>query len=113
MKRVGLAVLTGILCLGVTACGGSTEMYSANVRGAVAGKTATSETTAGKTDSSTESKASSKETAEGSQEIYADMDGIIFGFLSGVGAWETTLEVEPDGSFEGQLYEADMGVTGE
>ena len=60
MKRVGLAVLTGILCLGVTACGGSKEMYAANVRGAVAGKTATSETTAGRTDSSTESKASSK-----------------------------------------------------
>ena len=112
MKRVGLAVLTGILCFGVTACGGSKEMYAANVRGAVAGKTA-SETAAKGSESSTERKASSKETAEGSQEIYADMDGIIFGFLSGVGGWETTLEVEPDGSFKGQFYDADMGVTGE
>ena len=86
MKRFGLAVLTGILCFGVTACGGSTEMYAANVRGAVAGKTAAAETTAGtaartsaetaapetaagESDSGTENKASSKETAEPSAPV--------------------------------------------
>ena len=36
MKRFRLAVLTGILCLGVTACGsGSAEKADANVRSAV------------------------------------------------------------------------------
>ena len=48
-----------------------------------------------------------------SYEIYEQMDGIIFGFLSGVGAWETMLEVEPDGSFSGEFYDANMGETGE
>ena len=126
MKRFRLAVLTGILCLGVTACGsGSAERAAADVRGAVsettaaetvaetAAETAAAETAAKESGSGSESEAAPKETAEETQNIYADMDGIIFGFLSGVGAWETTLEVEPDGSFKGQFYDADMGVTGE
>ena len=45
--------------------------------------------------------------------VFADMDGIIFGFMSGVGAWETTLEVAPDGSFKGLFYDMNMGETGE
>ena len=49
----------------------------------------------------------------GTYPIYKDMDGIIFGFLSGVGAWETMLEVEPDGSFSGEFYDANMGESGE
>ncbi len=53
------------------------------------------------------------ENEDGTYEIYQDMDGIIFGFLSGVGAWETTLEVAPDGSFSGQFYDANMGEDGE
>ena len=126
MKRFRLAVLTGILCLGVTACGsGSAEKAAANVRSAVsettaaetvaetAAETAAAETAAKESGSGSESEAAPKETAEETQNNYADMDGIIFGFLSGVGAWETTLEVEPDGSFKGQFYDADMGVTGE
>ena len=54
-----------------------------------------------------------EETAEDGYGIYKEMDGIIFGFMSGVGAWETTLEVADDGSFKSFFYDANMGETGE
>ena len=49
----------------------------------------------------------------GDENIFAQMEGIVFGFMSGVGAWETMLEVAPDGSFSGQFYDMNMGETGE
>lgn len=34
-------------------------------------------------------------------------------FCSGAGAWDTLLTLHPDGSFEGDYHDADMGDTGE
>ena len=34
-------------------------------------------------------------------------------FCSGVGAWNTTLTLDPDGSFEGVYHDSDMGDSGE
>ena len=45
--------------------------------------------------------------------VFADMEDIVFGFMSGVGAWETTLKVSPDGSFAGEFFDVNMGETGE
>lgn len=50
-----------------------------------------------------------EETVSAEPSVYADMDGIIFGFMSGVGAWETLLKVDAEGSFEGQFYDMNMG----
>ena len=50
---------------------------------------------------------------ETNEDIWKDMDGVIFGFTSGVGAWETTIEIAADGSFEGEFYDMNMGETGE
>jgi len=36
-----------------------------------------------------------------------------FWFASGAGGWETTLSIEPDGSFYGSFYDSDMGSIGE
>ena len=47
------------------------------------------------------------------EDIWKDLDGVIFGFTSGVGAWETTIEISADGSFEGEFYDLNMGETGE
>ena len=58
------------------------------------------------------SEASSSEEGE-THALFESMDGIIFGFMSGVGAWETTLEVAADGTFTGQFYDSNMGEDGE
>lgn len=44
---------------------------------------------------------------------YADLRGIEFCFCSGAGAWQTTMAIGEDGSFEGQYSDADMGDTGD
>ena len=127
MKRVRLAVLLGIMCLGVSACSAEDIQRAAGAIPETAGASG-AESSAADTEGSAaaaegeSSEASAEaengaekedEKAAGVQEIYADMDGIVFGFYSGVGAWETMLEVAPDGSFKGQFFDANMGETGE
>ena len=46
-------------------------------------------------------------------EIYEQIAGTVFNFYSGVGAWGTTLKVEPDGSFSGAFRDFNLGETGE
>ncbi len=45
--------------------------------------------------------------------FYAQFKDWTFYFMSGAGAWETHLQIENDGSFSGEYYDADMGDTGE
>ena len=49
----------------------------------------------------------------GTLDIYEEMDGLVFEFASGAGAWNTSLEVFPDGSFSGQFHDSDMGDNSE
>lgn len=44
---------------------------------------------------------------------FADVAGLEFWFGSGVGAWSTTLQIQPDGSFTGCYHDSEMGITGE
>lgn len=121
MRKFRYAVLMGIMCLGVTACGGEdpqraagTVPEAAETAAATASNAAGAEAEASKTETEAESIAEKEnESSAEVQGIYADMDGIVFGFYSGVGAWETMLEVAPDGSFKGQFFDANMGETGE
>lgn len=88
------------------------------------GETAVNETTgaaaaetaadANETDSEQELE-SPEEIAETVSEydLYKEFDGIIWGFMSGVGAWETMMEIKPDGTFTGEFYDMNMGETGE
>ena len=46
-------------------------------------------------------------------DVIAEMTGWTYEFTSGAGAWQTSLEVREDGTFIGEYYDADMGITGE
>ena len=43
---------------------------------------------------------------------YAELEGIVFTFSSGVGAWATDVVIQPDGTFYGNHYDSDMGDIG-
>lgn len=46
--------------------------------------------------------------------VFGDIpEGAVYGFFSGAGAWETMLEIRPDGSFTGQFHDSNMGESGE
>ena len=45
--------------------------------------------------------------------LYADLEGLAFSFSSGVGAWQTLLQISPDGSFTGYFCDANMGEDSE
>ncbi len=40
-------------------------------------------------------------------------DSMTFWFLSGAGAWDTQLELKPDGTFSGNYHDTNMGETGD
>ena len=44
---------------------------------------------------------------------FEDLADMVFTFSSGVGAWSTELQIQPDGSFVGKYHDTDMGDTGE
>ena len=44
---------------------------------------------------------------------FAEVEGLVFYFGSGVGAWSTELEIQPDGSFSGYYHDANAGETGD
>ena len=44
---------------------------------------------------------------------FADLQGMQFIFSSGAGAWRTTLDILPDGTFGGYYSDLDMGDVGE
>lgn len=44
---------------------------------------------------------------------FAELQNYEFYFSSGAGAWATTMMIHPDGSFEGEYYDSDIGVTGD
>lgn len=44
---------------------------------------------------------------------FEDLKHIQFVFSSGAGGWSTLLDIRPDGSFEGEYFDSDMGSTGE
>ena len=41
------------------------------------------------------------------------LQNLDFWFSSGAGGWSTVLQIHPDGSFEGQYHDSEMGSTGE
>lgn len=52
------------------------------------------------------------EGAAGDNEVFSQLEGVSFGFSSGAGGWGTELTVNPDGTFEGEYHDSDMGDTG-
>ena len=68
---------------------------------------------AGSSSASASSAEVSADAAETPATVWDGMNGTIFGFMSGVGAWETTLKVAPDGSISGMFNDMNMGETGE
>lgn len=46
-----------------------------------------------------------------SYQYLSDIEENTFEFASGVGAWSTSMTINPDGSFEGEYSDTDMGVS--
>ena len=44
--------------------------------------------------------------------VFTDLSGLIFWFGSGAGAWRTTLEIMPDGTFYGHFSDTNTGESG-
>ena len=53
-----------------------------------------------------------QDSAVAEEDVFAQLDGSTFYFLSGAGAWSTELVVSPDGSFTGYYHDTDMGDSG-
>ena len=49
----------------------------------------------------------------GDYSVFEQLDGMEFWFSSGAGGWGTMLMIHPDGTFDGDYHDSDMGVTGD
>ena len=47
--------------------------------------------------------------ANETENVFAQLEGIVWSFSSGAGAWSTDIRILPDGSFSGEFHDADMG----
>lgn len=121
-KRVSFIVLLALLVSLLAACAKTSDTRTVVLPGGsgsaetkAAEESKAMETTKAAFESETEAAGASQKKLPKSDNtgLYDDFEGIVFGFLSGVGAWETTLEIRADGSFTGQFYDMNMGETGE
>ena len=53
------------------------------------------------------------ESGEDGQFSFADFHNLEFWFTSGHGGWATIMTINEDGSFSGEFFDGDLGVTGE
>lgn len=51
--------------------------------------------------------------AEAEASIFEELSRLEWSFSSGVGAWSTDLQIQPDGSFSGSFHDSEMGETGD
>ena len=123
------SVLTASLVLSAAGCGGGTGAEKAQKEEAAvsAEETAQEEAGAEEAQDSKEQEAGGNaaddaiakelaekkgQAAEEKPDVFKEMSGWEFIFASGVGAWETSLQVAQDGTFSGEFHDADMGDTG-
>ncbi len=124
MKRyqITAAVFAGAAALAFSGCTKKeTEMAAETIAETEA--VSTTESTAGELSiyddaQDTEAESSSAgETSEGESSetdlSFEDLKHIQFVFSSGAGGWSTLLDIRPDGSFEGEYFDSDMGSMGE
>lgn len=117
MKRWKGAIALLLLGLVLGGCTDANEFISGEAE--LETSQITSQITSDTEESSEEGKTQSGEiiaedslTAEAAQ-LFDAIEGWEFSFLSGAGGWETTMEVNSEGTFSGRYYDNDMGDIGE
>lgn len=122
-KRFTVLILAGSMALTVCGCGSREEGEVNNIINFESVENTESVTNAediGKdTDQESEpsevKEESSAEITEAEEELFA-FDNFInleFCFSSGAGGWATLMTIKADGSFSGQFFDGDLGVTGD
>ena len=47
-----------------------------------------------------------------SESVFSQLDGVTFQFSSGAGGWDTILQINSDGTFQGRFHDSEMGSVG-
>ena len=127
-KKILAAILVGIMILTVCGCGKSEDIVSddkeaetkldENIPGEnMSEESAPEENRSGaSTPEANMSEGENEGTTEASGEdenafSFNDLQDIEFYFTSGAGGWMTTLTIEPDGSFSGEFFDGELGLT--
>lgn len=76
-----------------------------------AGCSVTDNSAAGQAESDAQDTAKAQDTGD-ADPVFAKLEGVTFVFSSGAGAWDTVLQIAPDGTFRGRFHDSEMGDTG-
>ena len=127
-KKILAAILVGIMILTVCGCGKSEDIVSddkeaeTKLEENISGENMTEGSAAeeNRSDASTPETNMSEGENEGTTEAsgedentfsFNDLQDIEFYFTSGAGGWMTTLSIESDGSFSGEFFDGELGLT--
>lgn len=104
MKKRMIAALTAVFCLFV--CSACSLEEKTDEKNTAASTESTASTAATESTTATENKETENKDKSFS---FADIEDLEFYYSNGVGAWHTKLEIDADGSFEGDYSDTDMG----
>lgn len=127
-KKILAAILIGIMTLAVCGCGKSEEIANddkeseTKLEESISGENMSEENASDENISNESipeanmSEGENEETTGASGEnenafSFNDLKDIEFYFTSGAGGWMTTLTIESDGSFSGEFFDGELGLT--
>ena len=102
-KKTLTVILAGSMALSMCSCG-EEKTIGENEEGAVSTETKEEEK---------ETEVSEADTEQTPTFSFEEFKGLQFYFSSGAGGWATMLTVDGDGSFSGEYFDGELGVTGE
>lgn len=107
-KKIAAILLAGSMILSMDGCGGKEQGDSATLPD-------TKTELSGAEDSQKAEKPGTEagEAGESEEFSFAELNKLQFIFSSGAGGWATLLHINADGTFSGEWFDGELGITGE
>ena len=113
LLTAAVVLLMVVMVLSLSGCGKKNDVENGTEQTDTATDTDAAENTADTPDDADKAASKNSDSSASAEFSFADLQYVDFTFSSGAGAWETRLNIRPDGSFSGEYWDMDMGSTGD
>ena len=117
LLTAAVVLLMVVMVLSLSGCGKKNDVENGTADGTEQTDTATdtdaAENTADMPDDADKAASENSDSSDPEAPSFAALQYVDFTFSSGAGAWETQLNIRPDGSFSGEYWDMDMGSSGD
>ena len=113
LLTAAVVLLMVVMVLSLSGCGKKNDVENGTEQTDTATDTDAAENTADTPDDADKAASENSDSSDPEAPSFAALQYVDFTFSSGAGAWETRLNIRPDGSFSGEYWDMDMGSTGD